>query len=63
MKSFLRSSFRYFLGGMLFIVPIVATAYFIVTSLLWMDNLLNLPYRGLGFVIIVVAITLIGASL
>src|SRR5688572_3335410 len=60
MKSFLRSILRYFLGGMVFIVPIVATAYFIVTSLLWLDNLLQLPYRGLGFAIIVVAITLIG---
>lgn len=45
---------------MLFIVPIVATAYFIVTSLLWLDNLLQLPYRGLGVIIIVAAITLIG---
>ncbi|MEJ0032987.1 MAG: DUF502 domain-containing protein [Bacteroidota bacterium] len=43
-----------------FIVPIVATSYFIVTSLLWLDNLLRLPYRGLGVVIIVGAITLIG---
>jgi uncharacterized membrane protein len=60
MKQFLRTVLRYFLGGMLFIVPILATVYFILTSLLWMDNLLQLPYRGLGFVIIVVAITLIG---
>ena len=60
MKSFLRSILRYFFGGMLFIVPIVATAYFIVTSLLWLDNLLKLPYPGLGVVIIVGAITLIG---
>ncbi|HZY79742.1 MAG TPA: DUF502 domain-containing protein [Cyclobacteriaceae bacterium] len=60
MKSFLRSVLRYFFGGMLFIVPIVATAYFIVTSLLWLDNLLRLPYRGLGVIIIVAAITLIG---
>jgi len=60
MKRFLRTVLRYFLGGMLFIVPILATVYFIVTSLLWLDNLLQLPYRGLGFVIIVVAITLIG---
>jgi uncharacterized membrane protein len=60
MKKFLRSAFRYFLGGMLFIVPIVATAYFIVTSLLWLDSLLSLPYRGLGVVIIVGAITLMG---
>lgn len=60
MKDLLRSILRYFFGGMLFIVPIVATAYFIVTSLLWLDSLLKLPYRGLGILIIVGAITLIG---
>lgn len=60
MKEFLRRILRYFLGGMLFIVPILATTYFIVTSLVWVDNLLQLPYRGLGVAIIVIAITLMG---
>ena len=51
---------RYFLSGTLFIVPLVATAYFIFVSFQWLDNRLNLPYPGLGFAIIIAVITLIG---
>jgi uncharacterized membrane protein len=39
---------------------LVATAYFIYVSFRWLDELLNLPYPGLGFLIIVVAITAFG---
>jgi uncharacterized membrane protein len=48
---------RYFFSGTLFIVPLVATAYFIYVSFRWLDDLLNLPYTGLGFAIILLAIT------
>lgn len=51
---------RYFFSGTLFIVPLIATAYFIFISFQWLDNRLNLPYPGLGFLIIVVVITLFG---
>lgn len=51
---------RYFFSGTLFIVPLVATAYFIFVSFQWLDNRLSLPYPGLGFVIIIAVITLIG---
>jgi uncharacterized membrane protein len=51
---------RYFFSGTLFIVPLVATAYFIFVSFQWLDNRLNLPYPGLGFAIIIAVITLIG---
>jgi uncharacterized membrane protein len=51
---------RYFFSGMLFIVPLVATAYFIYVSFKWLDDRLNLPYPGLGFAIIMAFITLIG---
>jgi uncharacterized membrane protein len=51
---------RYFFSGTLFIVPILATAYFIFISFTWLDDRLNLPYPGLGFVIILTVITLIG---
>jgi uncharacterized membrane protein len=51
---------RYFLSGTLFIVPLVATAYFIIQSFQWLDNRLNLPYPGLGFAIIIFVITVIG---
>jgi uncharacterized membrane protein len=51
---------RYFFSGTLFIVPILATAYFIYISFTWLDARLNLPYPGLGFVIILTVITVIG---
>jgi uncharacterized membrane protein len=57
MENNVRRILRYFFSGTLFIVPLVATAYFIYISFSWLDNLLNLPYPGLGFVIILVAIT------
>jgi uncharacterized membrane protein len=57
MDNTFRRFIRYFFSGTLFIVPLVATAYFIFVSFRWLDNLLNLPYPGLGFAIILVAIT------
>jgi uncharacterized membrane protein len=51
---------RYFFSGTVFIVPLVATAYFIFISFQWLDNRLSLPYPGLGFLIIIVFITIIG---
>lgn len=57
MESTFRRFARYFFSGTIFIVPLVATAYFIFISFRWLDSLLNLPYPGLGLVIILVAIT------
>jgi uncharacterized membrane protein len=57
MDSTVRRILRYFFSGTVFIVPLVATAYFIYVSFRWLDNLLNLPYPGLGFAIILLAIT------
>lgn len=51
---------RYFFSGTIFIVPLLATAYFIFISFRWLDDQLNLPYPGLGFLIIFSVITLIG---
>ncbi len=42
---------------MLFIVLLVATAFFIYKLLFWLDGLLSLPYPGLGLIIILIAIT------
>jgi len=56
-NSTFRRFVRYFFSGTLFIVPLVATAYFIYISFSWLDNLLDLPYPGLGFAIILFAIT------
>lgn len=60
METTFRKIIRYFFSGTLFIVPLVATAYFIFISVSWLDSLLNLPYPGLGFVIILVGITAFG---
>lgn len=55
-----RRFIRYFFSGTVFIVPLVATAYFIFISFQWLDNLLNLPYPGLGFAIVLLGITAFG---
>ncbi|MFN8340449.1 MAG: DUF502 domain-containing protein [Cyclobacteriaceae bacterium] len=60
MRSFVRRVIRYFFSGTLFIVPLVATGYFMFESFRWLDRLLDLPYPGLGFLIIFGAITLFG---
>jgi uncharacterized membrane protein len=60
MESRFRKIIRYFFSGTLFIVPLVATVYFIFVAFRWLDSLLNLPYPGLGFLIIFVGITLFG---
>jgi uncharacterized membrane protein len=57
MENTLRRVLRYFFSGTVFIVPLVATAYFIFVSFRWLDNLLALPYPGLGIAIILSAIT------
>jgi uncharacterized membrane protein len=60
MESTFRRIARYFFSGTLFIVPLVATGYFIFVAFSWLDSLLQLPYPGLGFVIILAAITIFG---
>jgi uncharacterized membrane protein len=60
MRNTVRRIARYFFSGMLFIVPLVATGYFIFLSFSWLDGLLQLPYPGLGFVIIFGVILIFG---
>jgi uncharacterized membrane protein len=60
MRNILGKIARYFFSGMLFIVPLVATGYFIFLSFTWLDGLLQLPYPGLGFIIIFGVILLFG---
>jgi uncharacterized membrane protein len=60
MKTLFGKIVRYFFNGTLFIVPLVATAYFIIVSFQWLDSRLNLPYPGVGFAIILSVITLFG---
>lgn len=60
MKTLAGKIIRYFFNGTLFIVPLVATVYFTYWSFQWLDSRLDLPYPGVGFVIILTAITLFG---
>ncbi len=60
MKTLAGKIIRYFFNGTLFIVPLVATAYFIYWSFQWLDSRLDLPYPGVGFLIILSAITIFG---
>lgn len=60
MKNTFRTLARYFFSGTLFIVPLVATGYFIFWAFAQLDGLLNLPYPGLGFAIIFGVIILFG---
>lgn len=60
MKKLAQTIVRYFFNGTLFIVPLVATIYVIIEAFRWLDSRLNLPYPGVGFLIILTAITLFG---
>ena len=41
-------------------MPLVATGYFFVQAFQWLDSRLDLPYPGVGFAIILSAITIFG---
>lgn len=60
MQNTFRRIVRYFFSGTLFIVPLVATVYFIFVSFRWLDSLLALPYPGLGVLLILIVITAFG---
>ncbi len=60
MKNIFGKIVRYFFNGTLFIVPLIATIYFIIQAFQWLDSRLDLPYPGVGFAIILSAITLFG---
>lgn len=60
MKNSFSVIIRYFLSGSLFIVPVLATGYFIFLAIAWLDGLLPLPYPGLGLLIILSVITGLG---
>ena len=60
MRSTLRKFIRYFFSGSLFIVPLTATAYVIYISFSWLDSLLDFSIPGIGFAIIIAAISVFG---
>ena len=50
----------YFLRGLLFVVPLALTIYVIFQSLDWIDGLIPVDIPGLGFILIVSAVTFLG---
>jgi uncharacterized membrane protein len=56
----LNSLIKYFFRGLLLVVPVVLTAATLVFIFNWLDGMLPLRIRGLGFFIIIFGITLLG---
>ena len=68
----MKNIIKFFLQGLLFVVPAAVTFYVLIQAVVWMDNLIyitvpvNLPgydtmhIPGLGIVIILVSITILG---
>lgn len=56
----MNSLIKYFFRGLLLVVPIVLTVATLVFIFNWLDGMLPLNIRGLGFFIIVFGITLLG---
>jgi uncharacterized membrane protein len=51
---------RYFLEGLIFVVPVAITIYVVYKAFVIVDSWLPIGARGTGFLIILVGITLIG---
>ncbi len=51
---------RYFLRGLVVIVPVVITLYVVYSLFMWIDSLLPFSFPGPGFVVALVLTTLIG---
>lgn len=51
---------KYFLRGLLFVVPIALTIFIIFETIQWLDNLIPYKVPGLGLLTILLAISLVG---
>jgi uncharacterized membrane protein len=56
----MRTIFRYFLRGVLFVLPLGLTVYIIVAAIIWVDSLIPFEIPGLGTLIILAGITVLG---
>lgn len=56
----MNSLIKYFLRGLLLVIPIGVTIYILMASIRWLDGLIALDFPGAGLVIILSAVTLIG---
>lgn len=60
MRRFLTLLGRYFIRGLIFLVPVAATVYVIVEAFLYIDGIVPLKIPGLGLLILLMTITLFG---
>lgn len=51
---------KYFLEGLLFLIPLVATIYVIYIIFVKIDNILRFKIPGMGFIVTILTITLVG---
>jgi uncharacterized membrane protein len=56
----MRSLARYFLRGLVVIVPVVITLYVVYSLFMWVDSLLPFSFPGPGFLVVLALTTLIG---
>lgn len=60
MKKFARQLINYFLRGLIFLVPSVATVYVFVQSFIYIDGIIPYEIPGLGILTLLGIITLVG---
>jgi uncharacterized membrane protein len=60
MKNFARRLAGYFFRGLLLLFPTAITIYLLVNSVRWVDSFINLGYPGLGFLTVIVGVTIVG---
>ncbi|MFY0543349.1 DUF502 domain-containing protein [Brevibacillus sp. H7] len=51
---------RYFLEGLLYVIPLAVTVFVLYKIFVTVDGFLKLPVPGIGFVLTIVGITLVG---
>ena len=56
----MNSLIKYFLRGLVIVIPIAVTIYVIVQLFVWIDRLLGLERTGVGFLIVMAGTTLVG---
>lgn len=60
LKSLFRAVLRYFLQGLLVVIPLVATAYILYIIFMKIDKIIPAKYPGLGLFLLLVGITAVG---
>lgn len=56
----MKTLIKYFLRGLVIVIPIAVTIYVIVELFIWIDRLLGLERTGVGFLIVIAGTTLLG---